>query len=100
MAKVKRSPAQPVVAAGSADGSGSGSGSGEGRSRVALIGVAVAAVFLVWFALANLTKVKINFWIYDRSEPLILVIIIAGLLGGVIGALLMRHRTRNAADGE
>ena len=69
-----------------------------GRSTVALVGLAVAAIFFVWFALANLNKVKINFWIYDRSEPLILVILIAGLLGALIGALLMRHRTRGTSE--
>jgi uncharacterized integral membrane protein len=69
-----------------------------GRSTAALVGVAVAAIFFVWFALANLNKVKINFWIYDRSEPLILVILIAGLLGALIGALLMRHRTRGTSE--
>jgi uncharacterized integral membrane protein len=47
---------------------------------------------------ANLKNVKVNFWIYDRSEPLILVILIAGLLGALIGALLMRHRTRGTSQ--
>jgi uncharacterized integral membrane protein len=94
MAKAKR-PAvdQPVVGNGDVESSGR-----SGRSSVALIGGAVAAVFLVWFALANLSKVKINFWIYDRSEPLILVILIAGVLGAVIGALLMRARMRNKSE--
>ncbi len=68
---------------------------GKGRSSASVIALAVAAVFLIWFAVANLNKVKINFWIYDRSEPLILVILIAGLLGALIGALLMRQRTRS-----
>jgi uncharacterized integral membrane protein len=90
MAKPKRGAgANSVVGDGEADTSGGG-----GRSTVATVGLAVAAIFFVWFALANLSKVKINFWIYDRSEPLILVILIAGLLGALIGALLMRHRTR------
>jgi uncharacterized integral membrane protein len=95
MAKAKRAAGgQPVVGAGAGDG---GEEKG-GRSTVALVGLAVAAIFFVWFALANLNKVKINFWIYDRSEPLILVILIAGLLGALIGALLMRHRTRGTSE--
>ena len=95
MAKAKRSGgAQPVVA----DGGDDGAEKKGGRSTVAVVGLAVAAIFFVWFALANLNKVKINFWIYDRSEPLILVILIAGLLGALIGALLMRHRTRGTSE--
>ena len=95
MAKAKRSGgAQPVVGDGDADASGNGGG----RSPVAMVGLAVAAIFFVWFAVANLNKVKINFWIYDKSEPLILVILIAGLLGALIGALLMRHRTRGSSE--
>jgi uncharacterized integral membrane protein len=95
MAKAKRpAGAQPVVANGGDDGAEEKGG----RSTVALVGLAVAAIFLVWFALANLKSVKINFWIYDRSEPLILVILIAGLLGALIGALLMRRRTRATSE--
>jgi uncharacterized integral membrane protein len=95
MAKAKRDGgANPVVANGGDDGAEEKGG----RSTVALVGLAVAAIFLVWFALANLKSVKINFWIYDRSEPLILVILIAGLLGALIGALLMRHRTRGTSE--
>jgi uncharacterized integral membrane protein len=95
MAKAKRTGgAQPVVA----DGGDDGAEEKGGRSMVATVGLAVAAIFFVWFALANLSKVKINFWIYDRSEPLILVILIAGVLGALIGALLMRHRTRGTSE--
>ena len=96
MAKAKRAGgAQPVVGDGDADVSDEGGG----RSPVAMVGLAVAAIFFIWFAVANLNKVKINFWIYDKSEPLILVILIAGLLGALIGALLMRHRTRGSSRG-
>jgi uncharacterized integral membrane protein len=91
MAKAKRAAGAHPVADGGTEEKG-------GRSPVALVGVAVAAIFFIWFALANLNKVKINFWIYDRSEPLILVILIAGVLGALIGALLMRHRTRGTSE--
>jgi uncharacterized integral membrane protein len=95
MAKAKRAGgAHPVVGDGDADVSENGGG----RSTVAMVGLAVAAIFFIWFAVANLKNVKINFWIYDRSEPLILVILIAGLLGALIGALLMRHRTRGTSQ--
>jgi uncharacterized integral membrane protein len=96
MAKAKRAvEGQPIVAGGDDVDRSRDRG---GRSTVALVGLAVAAIFFVWFALANLSKVKINFWIYDRSEPLILVILIAGLLGALIGALLMRRRTRGTSE--
>ena len=95
VAKAKRAGgAHPVVGNGDADVSEDGGG----RSPVAMVGLAVAAIFFIWFAVANLNKVKINFWIYDKSEPLILVILIAGLLGALIGALLMRHRTRGTSE--
>jgi uncharacterized integral membrane protein len=60
-----------------------------------LVGVAVAVVLLVWFALANLRDVRIDFWVFNRQAPLILVIVISGLLGALIGALLMRRRQRD-----
>ena len=67
MAKAKRAGgAHPVVGDGDADVAEDGGG----RSTVAMVGLAVAAIFFIWFAVANLNKVKINFWIYDKSEPL------------------------------
>jgi uncharacterized integral membrane protein len=70
------------------------------RRQVALVGVAVAVVLLAWFALANLNKVKIDFWVYNRQAPLILVIVISGLLGSLITALLMRRRQGGRRNGE
>jgi uncharacterized integral membrane protein len=64
------------------------------RHQVALVGVGVAVVLLVWFALANVRDVRIDFWVFNRQAPLILVIVISGLLGALITALVMRRRTR------
>jgi uncharacterized integral membrane protein len=64
------------------------------RRSVTLVAVAVATILLAWFAVANLKKVKIDFWIYDREAPLILVILISGLLGALITALVMRRKPR------
>jgi uncharacterized integral membrane protein len=61
------------------------------RRQATLIGVAIAVVLLVWFALANLRDVRIDFWVVNRQAPLILVIVISGLLGALIGALVMRR---------
>jgi uncharacterized integral membrane protein len=65
------------------------------RRQVTLIGVAIAVVLLAWFALANLRDVKIDFWVYNRQAPLILVIVISGLLGALIGALVMRRKDKD-----
>jgi len=65
------------------------------RRQVTLVGVAVAVILLVWFALANTRKVQIDFWVFNRQAPLILVIVISGLLGALIGALIMRRRQRD-----
>lgn len=65
------------------------------RRRATLIAVGVAVVLLAWFALANLRDVKIDFWVFDRQAPLILVIVISGLLGSLITALVMRRRGRD-----
>ncbi|HWF16703.1 MAG TPA: LapA family protein [Acidimicrobiales bacterium] len=65
------------------------------RHQAALIAVGVAAVLLVWFALANLRDVRIDFWVFNRQAPLILVIVISGLLGALIAALIMRRRTKD-----
>jgi len=77
------------------DSSGRAGGGGVDRRRqMTLVGVAVAVVLLAWFALANLRRVQIDFWVFNRQAPLILVIVISGLLGAMITALVMRRRPR------
>jgi uncharacterized integral membrane protein len=71
-----------------------GEPAGERRRQAALIAVAVAVVLLVWFALANLRDVRIDFWVFNRQAPLILVIVISGLLGSLIATLIMRRRSK------
>jgi uncharacterized integral membrane protein len=65
------------------------------RHQATLIGVGAAVVLLVWFTLANLHDVKIDFWVADRQAPLVLVIVISGLLGALIGALVMRRKGKD-----
>ena len=72
---------------------GDAGGAGRGH-QVRLVGVAVAVVLLAWFALANLRRVQIDFWVFHRQAPLILVIVISGLLGALITALVMRRRPK------
>jgi uncharacterized integral membrane protein len=64
------------------------------RRQAALIAVGVAAVLLAWFALGNLHDVSIEFWVFHRQAPLLFVILISGLLGALITALIMRRRAK------
>ncbi len=64
------------------------------RHQATVVGVAVAVILLAWFALANLRDVRIDFWVFNRQAPLILVIVISGLLGALITALIMRRKPR------
>jgi uncharacterized integral membrane protein len=73
---------------------GDGAAKTERRRRVLLVGVAVAVILLAWFALGNIHDVSIRFWIYQRRAPLIIVILISGLLGALITALVMRRRPK------
>lgn len=69
------------------------------RQQVRLIVVIVAGVLLLWFALANTRRVRIDFWVFNKQAPLILVILIAGLLGALIAALIMRRKPKQANKG-
>ncbi len=71
---------------------------GDRRHQATLVGVAVATILLVWFAVANLRDVRIDFWVFNRQAPLILVIVISGLLGALITALVMRRRAKGPGD--
>jgi uncharacterized integral membrane protein len=64
------------------------------RRQAALVGVGIAVVLLVWFAVGNFHDVSIEFWVYERKAPLIIVILISGLLGALITALVMRRRPK------
>jgi uncharacterized integral membrane protein len=69
------------------------------RQQVRLIAVAVAAVLLIWFAFGNFHRVGIEFWVFHRDAPLILVILISGLLGALITALIMRRKPKGTDKG-
>ena len=68
------------------------------RHRATLVVVAVAVVLLAWFALANLNRVRIDFWVFHRQAPLIVVIAISGLLGALITALIMRRKPKSPTE--
>jgi uncharacterized integral membrane protein len=78
------------------DGSSGGDRGGrlDRRQQARLIALTVAGVLLVWFALGNFHRVDIEFWVFHRDAPLILVILISGLLGALITALIMRRKPK------
>ncbi len=76
------------------DHGGDGGKAVDRRHQATLVGIAVAVILLGWFALANLRRVRIDFWVFNRQAPLILVIVISGLLGALIAALIMRRKPK------
>jgi uncharacterized integral membrane protein len=57
-----------------------------------LLVVGAVGILLVWFALSNLQKVEIHFWVATAKASLLTVIIISGIFGALIGALVRRRR--------
>ena len=64
------------------------------RRQVRLVAIAVMVIVLGWFAVANTRRVQIDFWVFHRQAPLILVILISGLLGALIALLIMRRKPK------
>ncbi len=64
------------------------------RHRFGLVAILVLGILLGWFALANIRTVRIEFWLFHRQAPLILVILISGLLGALITLLVMRRKPK------
>jgi uncharacterized integral membrane protein len=62
------------------------------KRDIGLVGLGVAGILLVWFALGNLRRVPIEFWVHQSRAPLIVVILISGLLGALIATLVSRRR--------
>jgi uncharacterized integral membrane protein len=68
------------------------------RHQATLVAIAVAVILLGWFAVANLKSVRIDFWVFHRDAPLIVVIVISGLLGALITALIMRRKPKEPKE--
>jgi uncharacterized integral membrane protein len=56
---------------------------------------AIAGALVLWFALVNTRRVKIDYIIVERESRLIFVILGSALLGALAGALLRRARRRD-----
>jgi uncharacterized integral membrane protein len=67
------------------------------RHQFRMVGILLAGILLGWFALANIRNVQIDFWLFHRQAPLILVILISGLLGALITFLIMRRKAKPEA---
>ena len=59
-----------------------------------IIVAVIATALVLWFALVNTRRVKIDYIIVERESRLIFVILGSALLGAVAGALLRRVRRR------
>jgi uncharacterized integral membrane protein len=66
------------------------------RRDLRLVIVGVAAVLLIWFAIANTESVEVHFWITHAKAPVIVVIAIACLLGFAVGMVVGRRRARRS----
>jgi uncharacterized integral membrane protein len=68
------------------------------RKERALVSKTIAAVavafVLIAFGVSNNNKVPVDYLVFTRQSPLILVIGVSAVLGAIVGALLMRRRTR------
>jgi uncharacterized integral membrane protein len=68
------------------------------RKERALASKTIAAVavafLLIAFGVSNDNRVPVDYLVFTRESPLILVVGVSALLGAIIGALLMRRRAR------
>ena len=68
------------------------------RKERALASKTIAAVavafLLIAFGVSNDNRVPVDYLVITRDSPLILVIGVSALLGAIIGALVMRRRSR------
>ncbi|MFJ8046233.1 LapA family protein [Kitasatospora sp. NPDC096147] len=75
-----------------------GDGSGK-RGEIAgiptrAIAIGAIVVLAVWFLLANLDKVKIQFWVFTVTAPLWIALLATLIAGGALGWLLKGRRSK------
>jgi uncharacterized integral membrane protein len=97
MAAVARPPVHSDARSFEEDEGGKDKKAVDRRARFRVVGILVVGGLLGWFALANIGKVQIDFWVFHRQAPLIVVIGISGLLGALITFLIMRRKAKPEA---
>ncbi|MFD9129128.1 LapA family protein [Kitasatospora sp. NPDC059571] len=80
-------------------GTATGAPGGKQRREIAgvpvrVIGIGVLAVLALWFLLANLDNVQIQFWVLTVTAPLWIALLGSLLVGGVLGWLLKGRRSK------
>lgn len=60
--------------------------------------ILVAAVLLAWFAIGNWQSVTIHFWLSTTKAPLVIVIAVSALLGGLVTRLARRRHRPKSRD--
>ena len=60
------------------------------------IAAVAVAILLIAFGLSNRHDVRIDWLVTTTTASLILVIIVSAVLGAILGALLVRGRTKRA----
>jgi uncharacterized integral membrane protein len=65
------------------------------RAIVSKTIAAIAVAFLlIAFGVSNDKHVPVDYLVFTRSSPLILVIAVSALLGAIVGGLIVRRRSR------
>jgi uncharacterized integral membrane protein len=65
---------------------------GDRRSMVRIIVIVVLVGLLVWWALANSQRVRIDFLVGERRSRLVYALALSALLGAVVGWFAGRSR--------
>ncbi len=76
-----------------AESSQSKSGMSAGE-RTRLITGAIIVILIVWFAIANRHRVRVDYLLFDRSSRMIYVIIGSALLGAIADRLFLVKRKK------
>jgi uncharacterized integral membrane protein len=62
------------------------------------IAAVAVAILLIAFGLSNRNDVAINWLVGTTDTPLIIVIVVSAALGAILGAALVRGRTKRAGS--
>lgn len=71
----------------------------EKRKVAKLIGIFIVAVLLIILIVQNSHSVNLELWFWTVSGPLVILLLITGVLGGILGFLVARTRLNKRANG-